>query len=79
MCINSKITREEFFGDSIVVWCATILLGKLFSAFTSRKETSETTCEISIIYLPEFMWRRRFGGPTAFCNLVGHIAEQYPL
>ena len=31
-----KITREEFFGDSIVVWCATILLVKLFSAFTSR-------------------------------------------
>ena len=30
MCINSKITREEFFGDSIVVWCATILLVKLF-------------------------------------------------
>ena len=46
MCINNKITREEFFGDSIVVWCATILLVKLFSAFTSRKETSETTCEI---------------------------------
>ena len=46
MCINSKITREEFFGDSIVVWCATILLVKLFSAFTLRKETSETTCEI---------------------------------
>ena len=27
-------------------------------------------------YLPEFMWRRRFGGPEAFSNILKHIAEQ---
>ena len=30
-------------------------------------------------YLPEFMWRRRFGGPEAFSNILKHIAEQYPV
>lgn len=29
-------------------------------------------------YLPEFMWRRRFGGPDTFSKIVMHIAEQYP-
>ena len=29
-------------------------------------------------YLPEYMWRRRFGGPTTFSNILLHIAEQYP-
>ena len=28
-------------------------------------------------YLPEFMWRKRFGGPLAFSNILKHIAEQY--
>ena len=31
------------------------------------------------MYLPEFMWRRRFGGPEAFSNILKHIAEQYPV
>lgn len=30
-------------------------------------------------YLPEFMWRRRFGGAESFSNIVMHIAEQYPV
>ena len=30
-------------------------------------------------YLQENMWRRRFGGPTTFCNIIKHIADQYPL
>ena len=30
-------------------------------------------------YLPKFMWRRRFGGPEAFSNILKHIAEQYPV
>ena len=30
-------------------------------------------------YLPEFMWRRRFGGPETFSKIVMHIAEQYPV
>ena len=29
-------------------------------------------------YLPEFMWRRRFGGPSTFSNILKHIDEQYP-
>ena len=29
------------------------------------------------IYLPEFMWRRRFIGPETFSNIVMHIVEQY--
>ena len=32
MCINSITIREKLFGDSIVVWCATFLLVKLFSS-----------------------------------------------
>ena len=28
-------------------------------------------------YLPEFMWRRKFGGPIAFGNILKHIAQQY--
>ena len=30
-------------------------------------------------YLPEFMWRRRFGGPETFSKIVMNIAEQYPV
>ena len=30
-------------------------------------------------YLPEFMWRRKFGGPLAFGHILKHIAEQYPV
>ena len=30
-------------------------------------------------YLPEYMWRRKFGGPIAFGNIIKHIAEQYPV
>ena len=26
-------------------------------------------------YLPEFMWRKRFGGPIAFGNILKHIAQ----
>ena len=44
-----------------------------------REEHAGRNADLFPTYLPEFMWRRRFGGPTAFCNLVGHIAEQYPL
>ena len=28
-------------------------------------------------YLPEFMRRKRFGGPLAFSNILEHISEQY--
>ena len=28
-------------------------------------------------YLPEFMWRKRFGGPIAFENILKHIAHHY--
>ena len=44
-----------------------------------REEHAGRNADLFPTYLPEFMWRRRFGSPTAFCNLVGHIAEQYPL
>ena len=30
-------------------------------------------------YLPEFMWRRKFGGPVAFGHILKHISEQYPV
>ena len=30
-------------------------------------------------YLPEYMWRRHFGGPEAFSNILSHIEEQYPI
>ena len=30
-------------------------------------------------YLPEFMWRKRFGDPLAFSNILQHISEQYPV
>ena len=30
-------------------------------------------------YLPELMWRRQFGGPVAFGNVLKHIAEQHPV
>ena len=30
-------------------------------------------------YLPEFMWRKRFGGPIAFGNILKHIAQHYPV
>ena len=30
-------------------------------------------------YLPEFMWRKRFGGPLAFSHILEHISEQYPV
>ena len=30
-------------------------------------------------YLPEFMWRRKFGGPVAFGRILKHISEQYPV
>eukprot|EP00731_Ephydatia_muelleri_P027606 Em0019g479a len=30
-------------------------------------------------YLPEFMWRRQFGGPLAFANILKHISEKYPV
>ena len=29
-------------------------------------------------YLPEFMWRKRFGGPLAISNILQHLSEQYP-
>ena len=32
--------------------------------------------KLFVTYLPEFMWRRRFGGPSTFS--LKHIAEQYP-
>ena len=28
-------------------------------------------------YLPEYMWRRKFGGPVAFGKNIIHVAEQY--
>ena len=31
------------------------------------------------IYLPECMWRKRFGGPIAFENILKHIAHHYPV
>ena len=30
-------------------------------------------------YLAEFMWRKRFGGPIAFENILKHIAQHYPV
>ena len=30
-------------------------------------------------YLPEFMWRKRFGSPLAFSYILEHISEQYPV
>ena len=30
-------------------------------------------------YLHEFMWRKRFGGPIPFGNILKHIAQHYPV
>ena len=30
-------------------------------------------------YLPEYMWRRKFGGPVAFGHILKHMVEQYPV
>ena len=44
-----------------------------------REEHAGRNAELFPTYLQEYMWRRRFGGPTTFCNIIKHIAEQYPL
>ena len=44
-----------------------------------REEHAGRNADLFTTYLQEYMWRRRFGGPTTFCNIVKHIAEQYPL
>ena len=42
-----------------------------------REEHAGRNADLFTTYLQEYMWRRRFGGPTTFCNIVKHIAEQY--
>ena len=33
--------------------------------------------KLFVTYLPEFMWRRKFGGPSTFSNILKHIVEQF--
>ena len=44
-----------------------------------REEHAGRNADLFTTYLQENMWRRRFGGPTTFCNIIKHIADQYPL
>ena len=42
-----------------------------------EEKTSHST--LFETYLPEFMWRRQFGGCTTFGKIITHISEQYPV
>ena len=43
------------------------------------REEKTMHSKLSDTYLPEFMWRRNFGGPVAFGHILKHISEQYPV
>ena len=40
-----------------------------------REETMNS--QLFDTYLPEYMWRQKFGGPVAFGHIITHISEQY--
>ena len=43
------------------------------------REEQTMNSKLFATYLPEYMWRRKFGGPVAFGHILKHIAEQYPM
>ena len=42
------------------------------------REEGVMNSQLFVTYLPEFMWRRKFGKENAFSNFLSHIMEQYP-
>ena len=64
MCINSITIREKLFGDSIVVWCATFLLVKLFSSKCLHVKKRNERNDVRNTLKFETMFWNRHGHPT---------------